>query len=332
MPEIVEYLNNRAAAWAGTVWAVTWQSMLLALVVGAVAFLLRRSSPAVRYWLWQIVAVKLLIMPFWTLAVPLPSPITRAEPSPSPQAAANKAAPLPDDVQPDALDIEPLAPAAAPQPLGEPSRRAGLAALDWRAWLLIGWTLVVATQVVRIAMQRLRLRRLLRATTPADDLAAQAERAAADLGLSRAPAAVLTDVDCSPFVCGLVRPTLVLPKSLTAALDPAALRHVLLHELAHVKRRDLVWGWLPEIARTVYFFHPVAHWVAFQARLERELACDQLAMAVTGSPAADYAQTLVRVVAHASEPSAFKTAVSTLGLNGNDTSCERTNPKLEQRP
>ena len=67
------------------------------------------------------------------------------------------------------------------------------------------------------------------------------------LGLRRVPALVVTDLDVSPFVCGLWRQTLVLPCDLLAALDPSQLRQVLLHELAHVRRGDLLWGWLPEM-------------------------------------------------------------------------------------
>ncbi len=108
--------------------------------------------------------------------------------------------------------------------------------------------------------------------------------------------------DCSPFVCGVLRPRLVLPVGLVASLAPAEVRQVVAHELAHVKRRDLVWGWIPEIARIVYFFHPVAHWVVWRVRLERELACDQLAMTTSGHSPGEYAQTLVRVVSHTSQP------------------------------
>ena len=94
---------------------------------------------------------------------------------------------------------------------------------------------------------------------------------------------------------------------------------MILHELAHVKRRDLAWGWPVEIARIVYFFHPLVYWVAYRLRLERELACDQLAMARSGHPPADYAQTLVQVVSHASEPAAVQAAAIAAGLTGSQS-------------
>jgi bla regulator protein blaR1 len=101
-----------------------------------------------------------------------------------------------------------------------------------------------------------------------------------------------------------------------AALSRPEQRQVLLHELAHLKRWDLIWGWPVEIAKTVYFFNPLVYWVAAQLRLERELACDQLAMARSGHSAADYARTLVQVVSHASEPAAPQIAAISAGLAG----------------
>jgi beta-lactamase regulating signal transducer with metallopeptidase domain len=332
MTAFVEAMNDWSASWAALVWAVVWQSTLLAAGVALIAYLLRQSSPAVRYWLWQIVMIKLLLMPFWTLAVPLPVLVKASEPA-GPSQPVFMPPPSPsEDRQPAAIENSPPKPATQPIPSGDTSRWAVLRDLTWRSWLLLGWSAIIAAQVVRIFRQRVRLARLLRTTKPAGgELVEQARQAANDLGLKRAPAVVLTNLDCSPFVCRALRPVLVLPHSLTATLNATALRHVLLHELAHVKRRDLIWGWIAEIARIVYFFHPAAHWAAFQIRLERELACDQLVMAVTSCPAADYADTLIQVVAHASEPSALKAAVSTLGLNGYDDSCQQANSRQEHQ-
>jgi beta-lactamase regulating signal transducer with metallopeptidase domain len=143
---------------------------------------------------------------------------------------------------------------------------------------------------------------------------------AEQVGLRRVPEAVAVAEDCPLFVCGLRRSRLILPSRLLASLNPAERRQVILHELAHVKRWDLVWGWPVEIGRIVYFFHPLVYWVAYQLRLERELACDQLAMARSGHPPADYAQTLVQVVSHASEPAAVQAAAISAGLTGSQPS------------
>ena len=83
-------LNSLATDWSALMVAVLWQSTILAGIVAVLAWLLRRSSPAVRYWLWQIVAIKILLAPLWTQVVPLPwlpSEVVdeRAEPTPAPR-------------------------------------------------------------------------------------------------------------------------------------------------------------------------------------------------------------------------------------------------------
>jgi beta-lactamase regulating signal transducer with metallopeptidase domain len=72
---------------------------------------------------------------------------------------------------------------------------------------------------------------------------------------------------------------------------------------------------LSEIARLLYFFHPVAHWVNHCVRLERELACDQLALAASGRSPAQYAETLVRIVSSISRPSVLRISAAA-GLDG----------------
>jgi Zn-dependent protease with chaperone function len=308
-------LDGWAERWLAAMGAVLWQSALLVALVAVVVWLLRRSSPVVRYWLWQIVAVKLLLMPFWTLALPLPWWAGGALPAPSAAAAPAKSSdgelgpltiPHPSGFMPrgDAGAASPAAPTWEP-----------LAAITWQAWLLLIWLAVVLWQFGRLLYQRLRLARLLKQSVPAEaELAGLVAELAGRVGLRRVPAALLVGVDCPLFVCGMWRPRLVLPSRLLASLGPAERRQVILHELAHVKRRDLIWGWPVEIARIVYFFNPLVYWVAYRLRLERELACDQLAMARSGHPPADYAQTLVQVVSHASQPAAVQAAAIAAGV------------------
>src|SRR5262249_60524671 len=84
----LEPLNSWSASLTALGLAVLWQSALLAGLVAGVC-LLRRASPAVRYWCWQILALKLLVMPLWTLALPLPGFLgSGPEAAPTPSASA----------------------------------------------------------------------------------------------------------------------------------------------------------------------------------------------------------------------------------------------------
>ncbi len=327
MLTIILTMNRLAEGWIAAMAAVLWQSALLVMFVAIVAWWLRRSSPVIRYWLWQIVAIKLLLMPFWTFVLPMPS-WTQVTPRPQSAAlqpaegfydssgrlAANRAFPSSDGSRSEA--------AASTASWWEP-----LAAINWQTWLMSAWCLIVLWQIARLAIQRRRLAALLRRGGFAGgELCHLVAELSQQAGLRRAPAVVWVTGDCPLFVCGLWRPRLVLPDQLFTALTPTERRQVVLHELAHLKRRDLAWGWPVEIARIVYFFNPLVHWVAYQLRLERELACDQFAMARSGHPPADYAQTLVQVVGHTSEPAAVQAAAIAAGLTGSEATPKPASP------
>jgi hypothetical protein len=88
------------------------------------------------------------------------------------------------------------------------------------------WGLVVASQLLAIARQRGSLIRLLHSADPSNDpaLLALVAELSGILGLPRPPEVITAEVNGSPFVCGLTRPVLVLPRGLAQTLDPAALR------------------------------------------------------------------------------------------------------------
>jgi beta-lactamase regulating signal transducer with metallopeptidase domain len=83
----------------------------------------------------------------------------------------------------------------------------------------------------------------------------------------------------SAFVWGGVRPLIVLPESLAEGLTDDELDAVLLHELAHVRRRDTAARGLAALVACLFWPHPLVWWLARQAERESEFACDQEAAA-----------------------------------------------------
>lgn len=155
--------------------------------------------------------------------------------------------------------------------------------------LLPIWLLGVAAGAILVGARIRRARAaLLRGAEPYQG--ACAGRAAARLGMRRVPRVLLGDA--GPAVFGILRPTVVVPRHLARALGDGALEHVLLHEFAHVKRRDLLAQLLFGALNVVWWFHPLA-WVARRrAYAARELACDATAARALGSAAA-YRRTLL---------------------------------------
>jgi beta-lactamase regulating signal transducer with metallopeptidase domain len=101
----------------------------------------------------------------------------------------------------------------------------------------------------------------------------------------------------SPLLHGLWRPRLVLPAGLREELSWDELRFVLLHELAHVRRRDILQNWFGTILQIIHWFNPFV-WLAFARwRADRELACDALALETAGEgKKQEYGRTILRLL------------------------------------
>ncbi len=306
MNHFVENMNDFAAAWAPTLVAVLWQSTLLAALVAAACWALRRQSPRIRYALWLLLAAKLLVLPLWSVGVELPEQIAAVPTAPAPVNEAASFVPPPSSSTPNPSETTPATRSVPTAPASPPSP-----AVTWQSWLAALWLAVVLAEVARTAWQFHRLRRMLAAAQPAPpEIAALVAECAHKLELKSPPATRLIDGEGSPLVCGLLRPTLLLPAATLAAFDGAALRQIVLHELAHIRRRDLWTVWIILAMRTLYWFHPVAHWIAYRAGLERELACDELAMQHSGATPGAYARTLIRAVSATSQPLVVTAAVA----------------------
>lgn len=101
----------------------------------------------------------------------------------------------------------------------------------------------------------------------------------------------------SPLTWGVVRPVILLPVS-AAEWPEAYARAVLLHELAHVARRDCVLQVASQLACAMFWFHPLVWWLAAQHNIERELACDARVLRAGVRPS-DYAECLLTLADHA---------------------------------
>ncbi len=107
----------------------------------------------------------------------------------------------------------------------------------------------------------------------------------------------------SPIVWGLFRPEILLPEA-ASGWSEDRLRFTILHELAHIERRDLWTVLISAAARAFYWFHPLVWWLSAQAREAQELACDERVLAAGAAPA-EYAAVLVETARQLSSPILF---------------------------
>jgi beta-lactamase regulating signal transducer with metallopeptidase domain len=111
------------------------------------------------------------------------------------------------------------------------------------------------------------------------------------------PRLIETSLVESPGLFGFLRPTLLLPRGIESHLTESQLRHIFLHELAHLKRGDLISNSFMALAQAIHWFNPIVWLLLRRMRLERELACDALALRFTESEGPrPYGETILKLL------------------------------------
>ena len=264
---------------------------------GLVALAMRRRAAATRHLVWCLglagalaVLPLALALPRWEMSV-LEAP-ARAEPAiaSSPVRRCNR---------PRGRPVMEIAggPRASPWRSRQACRRASRTRTETPrvAWPLLVWAAgtlaVLAWGVTGWASTWWMGRTAERITDPTWVEAAR--EAAERLGIRRRVTLLRGGPAAMPVTWGVLRPTLLLPEEADEWPDERR-RAVLLHELAHVRRRDCLTHWLGLTACAAYWFNPLAWWAASRLRAEREQACDDLVLEAGERPS-DYAAQLLGV-------------------------------------
>ncbi len=255
-------------------------AIVLALALGATR-LLRRQPASLRFTLLASALAAVLALPILEALVPA-------------WHAGAIAADTVEIVEPPGL---PVAETGAPADAHAASVARGPVAsfaVPWRAILGGLWTAGIAAMLLRGGIGALRARRIARRGTVAhraDLHVAEAWRALD--GRGDPPRVVVSGEVDAPIVVGAIAPTVVVPYA-ALAWSAERWRVVLLHELAHVRRRDGVANLVAQLACSVHWVDPLAWIAARRLREERELAADD-AVLRGGARASSYAEHLVAI-------------------------------------
>jgi beta-lactamase regulating signal transducer with metallopeptidase domain len=291
-----------------SVWRASWQGAALAVAVLAVVGLLRnRLSPAWRYGLWSLVLVR-LFLPIAPQARWSPFNLVEgwgeqtASDAPDPFATTPRDNPPRFETTNERIDPT-LVEGKAAVPLEAPDRpvlpaSASLAFNSRRSVALV-WLSGAILMAVWMGCRWWRLRQAAGAWPEVADrhvldiLVDCQDR----LGLRRLVRLCVAPGDTGPAVLGVWRPRIVLPEVVLHGFGRDRLEAILLHELAHVRRRDVVVHWLMMAARVLHWFNPIAWLALSRMAAERELACDDVVIDVLGpSSRRLYGETMLRLL------------------------------------
>jgi bla regulator protein BlaR1 len=269
-----------------------WQTTTFAAAVWIATLALRKNQARVRYGLWLAASVKFLV-PFALLVAVggmLPKP-QRVVAAPAVYASVDQVA-------------EPFAEMDYAE-VGTHVSKARHGAPGWKQRveeqmplaLALVWLGGVLTVLVVWGARWRQVARVVRRAVPANggrefDLLRRVERAMemrAEVGLR------ISGESMEPGMFGIFRPVLVWPERLSERLDDAHIEAILIHELAHARRRDNLTAALHMLVEAAFWFHPLVWWMERRMVEERERACDEAVVAMGSRPGV-YADGLLKAV------------------------------------
>ena len=250
-------LTLLAASMTSALFAAIWQGLLLAAAVALCLRLVPALTAAARSLIWLTVAALAVLLPFTQ--------------TPTPDAS----------LRPALQNVHYL-----------------YIGTRWTLLIAAVWAAASLVRAVQLATGALALRRLARAATRIAAPESCAELLSDFHRTESHPVQLCTSAEIDrPSVLGFLRPRILLPAGLVATISPAELQQVILHELEHLRRRDDWTNLLGRLALVAFPLNPVLLWLERRLATERELACDDRVLEVTGARKA-YATCLAHLAKH----------------------------------
>jgi beta-lactamase regulating signal transducer with metallopeptidase domain len=252
-----------------------WQAAAAAVLVGLLVAVWQPKRPDVRY---RIYLVTFLALPCGALLTFL---IATAAERPT---GASRMMPKPPGVDEWTAGVSAESGAAgsvseSTSVLSSLTRRLDPA----RPWLIPGWLTGVGLFSLRLVCGAAAIAWIRRRAAAAPIEVLDRVRMLSGKLAVRIPHVVASRHVRQALAAGLFRPVIVLPASWATGLSPDMAEAVLAHELAHLRRHDVWLNAVQRIVEAVFFYHPAVWWLSNRVRAERELCCDELAVAATGN-------------------------------------------------
>ena len=287
-----------------------WQGTALTALVWCLLKLIPRTNATTRYAIWVGTLIAVIFLPLFASRAPVTTDGNTApenalfEPShrrdredteraqsstPRPNVALDlEAQRAPEQTQPEQAQVEQTRPARSIFPVRMPAR--------WAIFFFAAWAVIASVMIWRVVSSYCYLRRLKRSCSPPPQpYQDRLKRWIAYARMKRPVRLSCSEETAVPMVIGFVKPIIVIPQSLARELTEEEFEQVVLHEMAHVRRRDDWMKLAQKLVEAVLFFHPAVLWIGRRLNLEREIACDDSVISLTGRPR-PYAACLVKLL------------------------------------
>lgn len=164
-------------------------------------------------------------------------------------------------------------------------------------WIAIVWFIGVVVQIVVFIVRFAQTLQMLRGARHASSRFVETTLHQLSQSMSvRRPVVLIHGDTGSPCVIGIRNPCVLVSDVIARESRLDVLRDVLAHELAHVRRRDLLWNLLPVTVSCLFYFHPLLWLLRRELAVQTEIATDELAMRASGCLPRQYAASLLGLV------------------------------------
>ncbi len=322
MGTIISVLNKSGAIFCQHGMTMLVQFGLLTSLLFLADILIRkRVKASLRYCLWCLVLIK-LVLPT-TLSLPtgigqlsgvnFSVALTQVEP-PAPQIQTVYA---PTKSTPVQTSSEFARPINSPQDIvesgvaktAESPASAEAIPLNWQGGIFIAWLFGVLVLLAGFIRRIASIKKLITQSKPASErLVEMVHTCQKRIGVKGLVELRLSNNMVSPAVCGLFRHVIIVPTGLLEKMERSKLAMVLMHELSHVKRADLWVNLIQTILQIFYFYNPFVWAANAYIRRVREQAVDEMVLTHLNGETAGYSNTLIDVAEKAFSRPQFRLA------------------------
>jgi bla regulator protein blaR1 len=257
----------RAFAW--TLFHSLWQGALLALIAGAFILILRKYRPVVRYTIFYLLLMLLPVMFIATFLLTY---------HPGPQATRNREVNQPGNV----ISDENPAQIASSDGNNTTTWYSAIAGYyeGHASWFVLIWFTGFLFFLVRFTgslfyVYRLKNNHIYDVDEGWND---HLKRLGGRIGLSGTVRLAESGLARIPMTIGYLKPVILLPLGTLSGVPPQQIDAILLHELAHILRKDYLLNIFQSVIELLFFYHPLTWWLSGLIREEREHICDDIAV------------------------------------------------------